>query len=657
MSNDYIRNFYGSFIYIYRHLISFFFCHVRINFFQTQSLGDKSTAKTTAELAEEDLDSKLVSRLPEQLREEIRNTAVSIPNLRKGTLKEPKVIDFMEFGNSLALFMNPNLPITPFQWIHSLEDSQVFDSCRMLQSIQKDAVDGSDNWFNNLSMIIDLLGCHGDNHNCNERRQLNAFKSNDKDGWTVGGIFYTRRSVTNVLKRMKVLRTIIDDMNRLFEDPDHFLAGMRSINSRTHAEAVPELKFVLMPSILRLRANLNPTIFAQGVIPCVLLMIKKFRLNMIELCCVLQTIDYVSDSSCYFIAACVYTLKYVDLPQRRRTSFEFGYNLQELVCKIFQYQKTSGKTAPSGQFHRYIDRNETSFCTENEFRTQTIYRLCLGMMCHLYHSEQPTSFEKSRKIKNRVMKLFTCHAKDVKDLVGGNSLILWTLFNIFPDWMRTFRCPPDKNSKNMQTIIKKYELEGYSKEQIDSIFGSLITGRSKHVGWQIDYTCAEHGMCKLARILRATADNRMYKDEQYYTNILKEQYFYDAYDPDQMVHNSTRNDIVVKDSDGKIIRELGRPVLINYWCISGQTGISMDYFVEYPEFSDALPDRTMNNNKILRFVSRFLNPLSTSFDQIRNSVENAYPNIDGVPMSPIHQDTWDEATPFLLTKIGEQNIY
>ena len=120
MSNDYIRNFYGSFIYIYRHLISFFFCHVRIYFFQTQSLGDKSTAKTVADLAEEDLDSKLVSRLPEQLREEIRNTAVSIPNLRKGTLKEPKVIDFMEFGNSLALFMNPKLPITPFQWIPSL---------------------------------------------------------------------------------------------------------------------------------------------------------------------------------------------------------------------------------------------------------------------------------------------------------------------------------------------------------------------------------------------------------------------------------------------------------------------------------------------------------------------------------------------------------
>ena len=631
-------------------------CHVRIYFFQTQSLGDKSTAKTTAELAEEDLVTKLVTRLPVHLREEIRNTAVSIPNLRKGTLKEPKVIEFMEFGNSLGCSMNPNLPTTPFQWIHSLEGSQVFDSCRMFQATQKDAVDDSDHWFNNLSMLIDLLGCHGDNHNCNERRQLNAFKSNDKDGWTVGGIFYTRRSVTSAMKRMKVLRTIIDDMNRLFDDSDHFLEGMRSINSSTHAEATPELKFVLMPSILRLRANLNPTIFAQGVIPCVLLMIKKFRLNMIELCCVLQTFDYVSDSSCYFIAACVYTLKFVD-ENNRRKGYDFGYDLQTLVYQIFQYQKTSGKIPPSGQYYRYIDRIETSFCTKNEFVTQTIYRLCLGMMCHAHHSTQPTSFEKSRKVKNRVMKLFTGNAKDVKDLVGGNSLILWTLFNLFPEWMRTFRCPPDKNSKNMQTIIKKYKLESYTKEQIDSIFGSLITGRSKHVGWDIDYTCAEHGTCKFARILRAIAENRMYKDEHYFTNILKEQYFYDGYDRDQMMPDSTRNDIVVKDSHGTIIQELGRPVVIDYWSFSGQNCIPMDYFVEYPEFCDILPDNKMDNNRILRFVSRFLNPLSTSFNGIRKSVENAYPNIGGIALSRIHPDTWEEATRYKLTKIREQNIY
>ena len=631
-------------------------CHVRIYLFQTQSLGDKSTAKTTAELAEEDLVTKLISRLPENLREEIRNTAVSIPNFRKGTIQEPKVIEFMEFGNALGLWMNPSLPITPFQWINTLEESQVFDSCRMMESIQRDAVVGSGNYFNNICMTIDMLGCHGDNHNCNERRQLNAFKSNDKDGWTVGGIFYTRRSVTNAMKRMKVLRTIIDDMNRLFDDSDHFLEGMRSINSCTHAEAVPELKFVLMPSILRLRANLNPTIFAQGVIPCVLLMIKKFRLNMIELCCVLQTFDYVSDSSCYFIAACVYTLKFGET-NNRRTGFDFGYKFQELVCKIFQYQKTSGKTAPSGQYHRYIDRIETSFCTDIEFKTQTTYRLCLGMMCHTHHPTHPTNFERSRRIKNRVMKLFTENAKDVKDLVGGNSLILWTLFNFFPDWIRLFRCPPDKNGKNMQTIIKKYKLESYSKEQIDSIFGSLITGRTKHVGWQIDYTCAEHGTCKLARILRAIAENRMYKDEQYYTNILKEQYFYDAYDRSQMMHDSTRNDIVVKDSDGTIIQELGRPVLIDYWCFTGQTGISMNYIVHYPELSDALPDRTMDNKKILRFVSRFLNPRSTSFDKIRNLVDDTYPNIEGVPLSAIHHDTWEEATLFNLTKIHEQNIY
>ena len=143
----------------------------------------------------------------------------------------------------------------------------------------------------------------------------------------------------------------------------------------------------------------------------------------------------------------------------------------------------------------------------------------------------------------------------------------------------------------------------------------------------------------------------------YFTNILKEQYFYDAYDRDQMMHDSTRNDIVVKDSHGTIIQELGRPVVIDYWSFSGQNCIPMDYFVEYPEFCDILPDNKMDNNRILRFVSRFLNPLSTSFNGIRKSVENAYPNIGGIALSRIHPDTWEEATRYKLTKIREQNIY
>ena len=92
--------------------------------------------------------------------------------------------------------MNCNLPISPYQWLDSVTDdnrlplsgNQIFDSSRFFQTIQR-------NWssedrtplllFNNICMEAHKLGTHGDNHNCDVRRMLVAFKQTDESGCTM----------------------------------------------------------------------------------------------------------------------------------------------------------------------------------------------------------------------------------------------------------------------------------------------------------------------------------------------------------------------------------------------------------------------------------------------------------------------------------------
>ena len=124
-------------------------------------------------------------------------SGVAIPNLREGTLTEEKVVQFLNAISILGLWMNPNLPSTPYQWLHELDGQQIFDGLRIFKSIQwNESGIRPRVFFNNICMIIHKLGCHGDNHNCNLRDQLAAFKVTDAGGTTVGFIGYTQRSVT-----------------------------------------------------------------------------------------------------------------------------------------------------------------------------------------------------------------------------------------------------------------------------------------------------------------------------------------------------------------------------------------------------------------------------------------------------------------------------
>jgi hypothetical protein len=191
-----------------------------------------------------------------------------------------------------------------------------------------------------------------------------------------------------------------------------------------------------MPSIRGIKANLNPTVFAQGVIHCVVAMIKKYNLTMVELCGVLQTFDYVSDVSCYLISACVFTLKFVS-KSNRKVGLEFGYDLQDLIYHIYKHQGRSGKEMPAHQYNRYVNRQVDCHNTKQEFKQQAFFRLIVGMMCHAYRADQPRSKKKFKEIYNKILLLFNKHAKQCGPLVGDNRLVcldyIWIISSVVPN--------------------------------------------------------------------------------------------------------------------------------------------------------------------------------------------------------------------------------
>ena len=111
-----------------------------------------------------------------------------MPRLRSGTLEEKAASKLMTLVSELAAYVQPALPLTPFQWVKELSGKQIFDSLRLFQSFQNDTTDDTNS---PSAFLFDLLGCHGDLHNCKKRPSILAFKKNSADGVVIGMIAHT----------------------------------------------------------------------------------------------------------------------------------------------------------------------------------------------------------------------------------------------------------------------------------------------------------------------------------------------------------------------------------------------------------------------------------------------------------------------------------
>ena len=115
----------------------------------------------------------------------------------------------MKLVSELAAYAQPSLPLTPFQWVKELSGKKIIDSLRLFQSFQNDTTDDTNS---PSAFLFDLLGCHGDLHNCKKRPSILAFKKNSADGVVIGMIAYTRLSVDSSLRSVDQAKALFRGM-------------------------------------------------------------------------------------------------------------------------------------------------------------------------------------------------------------------------------------------------------------------------------------------------------------------------------------------------------------------------------------------------------------------------------------------------------------
>ena len=102
------------------------------------------------------------------LQTSILATGTTLPRLRKGTLEQKEFVLLMEMMSHLGAWMDPNLALTPLQWVRvpTLNGDNFFDAIRLFISAQTDP--SADQW-SKIAFMFHLLGCHGNLHNCKKR--------------------------------------------------------------------------------------------------------------------------------------------------------------------------------------------------------------------------------------------------------------------------------------------------------------------------------------------------------------------------------------------------------------------------------------------------------------------------------------------------------
>ena len=79
-----------------------------------------------------------MSLLLSDLQTSILTTGTTLPCLRQGTLEQKEVVLLMEMMSHLGAWMDPNLALTPLQWVPTLNGDKFFDALGLFLSSQTD---------------------------------------------------------------------------------------------------------------------------------------------------------------------------------------------------------------------------------------------------------------------------------------------------------------------------------------------------------------------------------------------------------------------------------------------------------------------------------------------------------------------------------------
>ena len=160
-----------------------------------------------------------------------------------------------------------------------------------------------------------------------------AFKKNSDDGVVIGMIAYTRLSVNLSLRNADQAKALFRGM----ESYSQLLPPYRqTLTLETVLNGNRGWLRSLLPAITGCSSNLHPYSPFQGIVHSVLLLIKHFRLSLLQIASVLTAWDFCAECSYYFLAATVFTIGH--FTKEQTVGINIGHNFLTLICSIYKYE-------------------------------------------------------------------------------------------------------------------------------------------------------------------------------------------------------------------------------------------------------------------------------------------------------------------------------
>ena len=175
-------------------------------------------------------------------------------------------------------------------------------------------------------------------------------------------IAYTRLSVDSSLKSVDQAKALFRGISSYSQLLPPF---RRTLTAATIANGNRGRSRSLLPAIIGCPSNLNPHSPFQGIVHSVLLLIKHFRLNFLQIASVLTAWDFCAECSYYFLAGTIFAIGY--FTERQIVGINIGHNLLSLIRSIYKHEDKPECTNIRKQFNRYTNNANTCFHSKSNF--------------------------------------------------------------------------------------------------------------------------------------------------------------------------------------------------------------------------------------------------------------------------------------------------
>lgn len=408
---------------------------------------------------------------------------VSTPHLKPGTEKfSMQYLSMTQIARAMAvpwtteLFHDDNFPDRQKLFASKIHSDNVFESARF-HITSEDA----------------LLQCHSDRFNSNVVPfvfGITRISGNLRAGMT----FYQRLSIDTTLQAMNYMWKL---NHLVFETIENIPPTRWNVSSQMFSDRSVQ-SYYRFVHIAQVPCHLHPSAYRQMSLHCMLIMSKRFHLNLAGLVSLLSAAEIIPHNQFYFCSACVvmlHALRNKTFVPSHFTEYKIGFAVH-LIMRVLIEQRVK---RPKFRFSTYRPHR---FLGNSEWVLLNNARLLLILSSWRY-AASPKGESRKEKMYGHLSAMFQhCH-HGTGPLVAMHMMAMASEVGLMPPWIRDY-CEINNDPND---LIPSHALGCLKKKPTkEKTFRDLQTALTNRFGFQFTPAYVENIICKVKRLLSPKPD-------------------------------------------------------------------------------------------------------------------------------------------------------